>query len=584
MVVALKPTDHADAAVSLEPDPIGARLVDALYAFWWRLRELYPELPSDVLIRIGEPPRRRKIGGHFRASCWIRRDGRGLLHEVMVTGQVLKGGGKLVAMLLAHEAVHAVAEVLGIKDTGERDWHNKAFKRLAETKGQIVHRIKGHGFWGTELGEELEAQLTDAIAELDAAIDVYLKADERPPVVRLVKKRKKEPIDDGVDDIDEDDRVDEEDIEDEIDDGTPPPSDPPRRRATGRNLPCLQMPRLRRDYPCLPKLAGTVTTGLLSLRWSAVPGEGSRGARRGEGRHDSGFGGRGRGRHDSRHRGLGRGADVARVMTDKKASTAPPPAPPRLAIAPHMDAKPTEAGAAAVRALSESEPKPVFEETWIPAAEVRPFDVGSVIIQIFEDLWREIVRRNPALEAVVFITGLGYRTKKLSYAGQFCGNAWFRTEGEMAEIFIAGESLKDGLEIVLATLLHEGAHALANRRGIEDTSRQGRYHNKRYKPLGEELGLLVDVSKSTGYSETTPAPGTLESYRELLEELSARVSAHRLPPPEKPTKQRVSRTVTMNCPKCLRRLKLTKKQYKDGPIACGNCDNVCFEPEEGPDD
>ena len=32
---------------------------------------------------------------------------------------------------------------------------------------------------------------------------------------------------------------------------------------------------------------------------------------------------------------------------------------------------------------------------------------------------------------------------------------------------------------VLDTLLHEAAHALAAARGIKDTSRQGRYHNKK---------------------------------------------------------------------------------------------------------
>jgi hypothetical protein len=43
----------------------------------------------------------------------------------------------------------------------------------------------------------------------------------------------------------------------------------------------------------------------------------------------------------------------------------------------------------------------------------------------------------------------------------------------------------------LATLLHEAAHGLAHVRKIPDTSRQGRYHNRRYQVLAEELGLDV---------------------------------------------------------------------------------------------
>jgi hypothetical protein len=35
--------------------------------------------------------------------------------------------------------------------------------------------------------------------------------------------------------------------------------------------------------------------------------------------------------------------------------------------------------------------------------------------------------------------------------------------------------------------VHEAAHGLANTRGVKDTSRQGRYHNKRFRALAEEL-------------------------------------------------------------------------------------------------
>ena len=39
---------------------------------------------------------------------------------------------------------------------------------------------------------------------------------------------------------------------------------------------------------------------------------------------------------------------------------------------------------------------------------------------------------------------------------------------------------------VLGTLLHEGAHGLASVRKVQDTSRQGRFHNARYNALAEE--------------------------------------------------------------------------------------------------
>lgn len=52
-----------------------------------------------------------------------------------------------------------------------------------------------------------------------------------------------------------------------------------------------------------------------------------------------------------------------------------------------------------------------------------------------------------------------------------------------AEVFVGGEGLARGPADVLATLLHEAAHALAHVRGIQDTSRQGRWHNAQFKAL-----------------------------------------------------------------------------------------------------
>ena len=68
---------------------------------------------------------------------------------------------------------------------------------------------------------------------------------------------------------------------------------------------------------------------------------------------------------------------------------------------------------------------------------------------------------------------------------------------------ISGEGLRRTPRDVLGTLLHEAAHALADARGIKDTSRQGRYHNTKFKMLAEELGLTVDHDPTIGWSVTT---------------------------------------------------------------------------------
>lgn len=46
------------------------------------------------------------------------------------------------------------------------------------------------------------------------------------------------------------------------------------------------------------------------------------------------------------------------------------------------------------------------------------------------------------------------------------------------------------------------AHALAHVRGIKDTSRQGRWHNTKFKALAEELGIEVSKDPRIGWSPT----------------------------------------------------------------------------------
>jgi len=58
-------------------------------------------------------------------------------------------------------------------------------------------------------------------------------------------------------------------------------------------------------------------------------------------------------------------------------------------------------------------------------------------------------------------------------------------------------------------------------RSIQDTSRQGRYHNRRYAQLAGELGLEVSSVKPIGWSATTVPEPTASSYAGQLEELQA---------------------------------------------------------------
>jgi hypothetical protein len=73
-----------------------------------------------------------------------------------------------------------------------------------------------------------------------------------------------------------------------------------------------------------------------------------------------------------------------------------------------------------------------------------------------------------------------------------------------------------------------GRHAASRARaGHQDTSRQGRYHNARFKALGEELGLVISRVHSIGWSGTKLAPCRAGEYADELAELATALVAYR---------------------------------------------------------
>jgi hypothetical protein len=168
--------------------------------------------------------------------------------------------------------------------------------------------------------------------------------------------------------------------------------------------------------------------------------------------------------------------------------------------------------------------------------------------------WRAIQDRHADVPDVVLTLGsgtLGARRGEVNL-GHFAAGRWHRTqptdtqpadagtdddaedgadedEGEpaaapvgMAELFVGGEGLRRGAREVLGTLLHEAAHGVATTRGIKDTSRGGRYHNRRFA----ELGITVAPDGSRGGSATTLPDPTAAQYTGELAQLAA---VHRLP-------------------------------------------------------
>lgn len=156
---------------------------------------------------------------------------------------------------------------------------------------------------------------------------------------------------------------------------------------------------------------------------------------------------------------------------------------------------------------------------------------GSAVVRLLERVHERIRENHPEVPVVVIVTGSGADLMGQKW-GHFRPRGWMTRVAEegaathMDEMFMAGETLAKGARQVLQTMLHESAHALAGKRGEKDTSRQGRWHNRTFVKVAEELGLEYtrgQADKSIGFSAVTLTTETLEEYADLLAELDAEI-------------------------------------------------------------
>lgn len=161
---------------------------------------------------------------------------------------------------------------------------------------------------------------------------------------------------------------------------------------------------------------------------------------------------------------------------------------------------------------------------------------ASGLVAALETVWSAIQERHPDVPAVVVTLGAGSvgAPAGVLKLGHFAAERWVPAVGRaespgvgLAELFVGGEGLRGGAESVLETLLHEAAHGVAHARGVSETSRQGRYHNKRFRDLGVEVGLRITQTPPIGWSGTQLADGTAEEYADELAALSLALTAYR---------------------------------------------------------
>ena len=198
--------------------------------------------------------------------------------------------------------------------------------------------------------------------------------------------------------------------------------------------------------------------------------------------------------------------------------------------------------------------------------------ISPRLITALDRTWAAIQARHPDVPAVVITLGAGSGGKAGLKLGHFAAERWQQAAMSMPELFIGGEGLARGARSVLGTLLHEGAHGVASVREIKDTSRQGRFHNTRYRALAEELGLAVAKTGTIGWSDTSVPDSTAALYRAELRRLDAALVAYRHAECDHGRGGRTSSNngVAARCG-CDRRIRVAESVLGAGPITCGLC-------------
>lgn len=149
--------------------------------------------------------------------------------------------------------------------------------------------------------------------------------------------------------------------------------------------------------------------------------------------------------------------------------------------------------------------------------------------------------------------------------------AWKRKveEGEPEgyyEINMCAEHLTRPFTEICGTLLHEMVHLWNLQVGVQDTSRGGTYHNKRFKTEAEKRGLIIEKDAKYGWTITTLSPEATE-FVESLGHTGFTLSRTKMTKLEATKAKKKSSSRKYVCPVCGQSIRATKETN----ILCGDC-------------
>lgn len=133
------------------------------------------------------------------------------------------------------------------------------------------------------------------------------------------------------------------------------------------------------------------------------------------------------------------------------------------------------------------------------------------------------------------------------------------------EITMCAEYLNRNINDIAGTMLHEMVHLDNIRDGVKDTTRSGKYHNKKFKATAEAAGLIVELSDLYGWSQTRLSPDLVQ----WIETLNMNHIGFKLARSFELTKKGAKKSSTRKyqCPYCDNKVRATKEVN----IICKDC-------------
>lgn len=125
-----------------------------------------------------------------------------------------------------------------------------------------------------------------------------------------------------------------------------------------------------------------------------------------------------------------------------------------------------------------------------------------------EKMFRELNKDffdNELVEPIITI-----QSTPRAYGHVTVAKVWKRKDDSRHELNIGADTLERPIENVAATMLHEMVHLFNMQKGVQDTSRGGTYHNRKFKEEAERRGLVINYNEKYGWTITSPSDELLD--------------------------------------------------------------------------